>query len=134
MYKNDHIFQLSSPYDNEYQGESLRTLFVCSAGLLRSATAASVANSVFRHNARSCGTHHYALIPLSVNLVAWAQSIYFVNQDNYSYALDTFCDNPEILRMLEEKSTIWDIEDIYDYNDPKLVRTIIDLLDKEIFT
>lgn len=39
----DKIFQLTTPYDNPYQGKTPRWLFVCSAGLLRSPTGAAVA-------------------------------------------------------------------------------------------
>ena len=125
--KNDQIFELSAPYANEFQGDAHRALFVCSAGLLRSATAASVA-SCLGMNSRSCGSEHYALIPISANLIAWAETIYFVNEYNYLSALDTFVGMPELEMMILSKSVIWDIEDVYNYRDPKLVQIITDLL------
>jgi len=125
--KNDQIFELSAPYANEFQGNAHRALFVCSAGLLRSATAASVA-SCLGMNSRSCGSESYALIPISANLIAWAETIYFVNEFNYQGALDTFVGMQEVEMMILAKSVVWDIEDVYNYRDPKLVQIITNLL------
>ena len=41
--KNDAIFKTSAPYNNPYQTDRPRWLFVCSAGLLRSPTGAAMA-------------------------------------------------------------------------------------------
>ena len=127
MTKTEQIFSLSCPFDNPYQGKTRRILFVCSAGLLRSATAATV-GSQLGFNTRNCGSEAYALIPISANLIYWAQSIYFVNSYNFMSAKITFEDDENILILLNEKSVVWDIEDEYDYMDPKLVRIITDLL------
>lgn len=125
--KNSEIFKLTAPYANPYQGSYPRVLFVCSAGLLRSATGATV-GSCLGLNTRNCGSESYALIPLSVNLINWAQKIYFVNEYNLHSALVTFQEQPEILDMLETKSITLDIEDIYDYMDPRLVEVFTKLL------
>lgn len=140
MHKNEHysydsaipnktqdIFSLSCPYSNEYQGSARRVLFVCSAGMLRSATAAKVGNSM-GFNTRACGSENYALIPLSVNLISWADVIYFVNSYNFVSAKHTFFEDYDTKSMLDDKSTVWDIEDIYNYDDPQLVRIITKLL------
>ena len=124
--RNEIIFDLSCPYNNIYQGDAKRYLFVCSAGLLRSATAATVASQL-GFNARSCGSEHYALVPLSVNLLTWAHTIFFVNEENYLSAQDTFTNQYQIA-MLEEKSVVWDIEDQYDYMNPELVAQITENL------
>jgi predicted protein tyrosine phosphatase len=118
--KNSAIFDLNAPYNNSYQGKSARWLFVCSAGLLRSPTGAAMA--VQRGiNARSCGSHvMYALIPISANLVMWADKIIFVNPVNYDHAMDLFSVDYDYKCELEEKSTILTIMDEYDYMDPKL--------------
>ena len=118
------INELSCPYDNQYQGPARRVLFVCSAGLLRSPTAANVAVGMGM-NARSCGSAiSYALIPISVNLVNWAQVIYFVKEDNYHEALQVFEFDNETVRIMDSKKVIWDIDDDYDYMHPELVLTI----------
>lgn len=123
MTKTDIIFQLTSPYDNIFQGTDKRLLFVCSAGLLRSATAANLfAKRGF--NTRSCGSAPYALIPLSANLIAWADKIYFVNKSNILEAINTFAGKKEYLEMIEDKSTVLDIPDIYSYNEEELVKLL----------
>lgn len=123
MTKTEEIFALTSPYNNPYQGSYHRALFVCSAGLLRSATAASIGTALGM-NTRSCGTASYALIPLSVNLIAWADTIYFVNNTNYSQAVINFFDYADAVHQLETKSVVWDIEDEYEYMDAQLVKQI----------
>ena len=125
--KTQELFELTAPYNNPYQGNDPRVLFVCSAGLLRSPTCAKVAAEQ-GFNTRSCGSHSYALIPISANLVAWADHIVFVNEENVGEAIYTFEDYPHILNSLEKKSVIWDLPDVYEYNDPKLVSLIKDWL------
>lgn len=129
----ERMFELSCPYDNEWQGKAPRHLYVCSAGLLRSATAATIA-STLGVNARNCGSHYeYALIPISVNLVFWAQKIIFMNPDNYDRARTNFFGDLEAQRLLEEKSIIWTIEDDYGY----MWKALVDILTpkiKEILT
>ena len=125
--KNAEIFKLSAPYNNPYQGNYPRVLFVCSAGLLRSATGATV-GSQLGLNTRNCGSEYYALIPLSANLIAWAQQIYFVNPHNYRTAVTKFCDDTALCEMIETKSIVLDIPDTYDYMHPELVKIFTELL------
>ena len=125
--KNAAIFELTAPYSNPYQGEYPRVLFVCSAGLLRSATGATV-GSQLGLNTRNCGSEKYALIPLSANLIAWAQKIYFVNEYNLLSAVVTFDNDAAILNMLESKSITLNIEDTFDYMHPELVAIFTKLL------
>lgn len=74
--------------NNPYQGPDKKVLFVCSMGILRSATAARIYGH--RHNTRSAGTWGDALIPLTPTLLAWANEIVFVNQSNYEMAVKEF--------------------------------------------
>ena len=115
----EEIYSLSCPYDNKYQGIASRYLFVCSAGLLRSPTAASVADRL-GYNSRSCGSHNCALIPISVNLIHWANKIFFMEENNYHETLDSFFGDKETTDMLKTKSVVWDIEDYYNRNDSVL--------------
>lgn len=118
--KNAAIFQTNAPYRNPYQGTAPRWLFVCSAGLLRSPTGATLA-AQHGINARSCGSNfNYALVPCSANLIMWADKIIFVNPENYYQLEHNFLGHQEILEQLELKSTILNIEDNYEYMDPKL--------------
>lgn len=127
---NRAIFELSAPYDNPYQGQFPRWLFVCSAGLLRSPTGAALAN----HrgiNARACGAAlSYALIPISANLVAWAHKIVFVHPEPRDEAVDyVFKDSAEIKQAIQSKEVVLDIPDMYPYMHTHL----IELFEEQLF-
>jgi len=120
--KNEQIFELSAPYDNPFQGEVPRVLFVCSAGILRSATGATV-GAQMGLNTRGCGSHiEWALIPISVNLIMWADKIVFVNSENLQRTLVTFQDDECLLLDIEDKAVLLDIPDQYDYMHPVVVK------------
>ena len=123
----EEIYSLSCPYDNMYQGTASRYLFVCSAGMLRSPTAADVA-ARHGYNARSCGSAEYALIPISVNLVHWANKIFFMEEENFLASEERFFGDWETTKMLKEKSVVWEIEDYYDRNSPVLRAKVEELL------
>lgn len=113
------IFTDNHAHNVSAQTNQPRLVFVCSAGMLRSATGAKeFANRGC--NTRACGTHSYALIPLSANLIHWAAGIYFARPENWHKALGTFASHPELIKMLQEKSQVCRIPDIYDYDDPVL--------------
>lgn len=101
------------------QTAQFRLVFVCSAGLLRSATGAKQF-AIRGHNTRACGTHGYALIPLSANLIAWADRIYFAHLENWHKAQGTFSGHADILAVLHDKAQVCSVPDIYDYDDPEL--------------
>ena len=101
------------------QTDQPRLVFVCSAGMLRSATGAK-AFAARNCNTRSCGTNDFALIPLSANLIAWADRLYFAHMENWHKAQVTFFGNGALLGMLQEKSQVCSVPDIYDYDDPSL--------------
>jgi len=118
--KNDTIFRTNAPYSNPYQGSSERWLFVCSAGLLRSPTGATLA--VKRGiNARSCGSNfNYALIPCSANLINWANKIIFVNRENLWQLEDNFLGHKDLLEQIEQKQIVLNIPDNFEYMDTEL--------------
>lgn len=115
------IFTLSVPWDNPYQGKDKRVVFVCSAGLLRSATAANI-YAAKGYNTRAAGSEYYALVPLSVNLLAWAQKLVFMNKENQLSALETFKDT-DFVKDIED-AVVLDIEDCYWYKAPKLIEQL----------
>jgi len=120
--KNAAIFKTNAPYSNPYQGTHPRWLFVCSAGLLRSPTGAALA---IEHgiNARSCGSNfNYALIPCSANLINWAEKIIFVNEDNLHQLEDNYVGMFDLLKQIEDKAIVLEIEDDHEYMAPELVR------------
>jgi len=119
--KNAEIFNTTAPYNNYNQGSDPRWLFVCSAGLLRSPTGAALAIRKGL-NARSCGSAiDYALIPISANLIMWAQKIVFVSEENYHEALELFKNHQRLHSLLTLRSLVLDIPDIYNYNESDLV-------------
>ena len=119
--KNAEIFKTTAPYNNYSQGSAPRWLFVCSAGLLRSPTGAALAIRKGL-NARSCGSAiDYALIPLSANLIMWAEKIVFVSEENYHESLELFKDHQRLHALLTLRSLVLDIPDIYNYNESDLI-------------
>lgn len=128
MTKTEQIFELSSPYNNPYQGPTPRYLFVCSVGLLRSPTAAHLAAKL-GYNSRSCGSDiDNALVPISVNLIYWAHKIVFLNKKNYKESVKMFFGDSYTQDLLKSKSIIWNINDDYDYMNPHLVTELNSLL------
>ena len=118
--KNAAIFKTTAPYRNPYQGNAERWLFVCSAGLLRSPTGATMAGQR-GINARSCGSNfNYALIPCSANLIAWADKIICVNKENLWQLEENFLGHNHLLEQLEQKAIALNIPDNFEYMDPQL--------------
>lgn len=122
MNKTKEIFDTTCPYNNSYQGTDKRLLFVCSAGLLRSATGANYYGKK-GYNTRSCGSEDYALIPISSNLIHWADDIIFVNKENLASVKRTFNKHPDLLKLIEDKKIVLDIPDCYNYNHKKLIQS-----------
>jgi len=121
------IFSDNCPYNNSYQTGAMRLLFVCSVGMLRSPTAQVVA-SQRGHNARAVGSDvDMALIPLSVNLINWADHIIFVNNENYVQSCNEF-DKIGYKEDIIKKATIWNLPDDYSWGDNVLWRIIEDNL------
>ena len=119
--KNATIFSTTAPYNNPYQGDAPRWLFVCSAGLLRSPTGAALAVKKGL-NARSCGSNfNYALIPCSANLIRWANRIVFVNEENLEQLEDNFLGHDYYLSLIDRKKLVLNIPDNYEYMHPELV-------------
>lgn len=134
--KTEELFSNGCPYTNASQGTDKRFLFVCSAGLLRSPMAAMIA-SKRGHNARSCGSNiKIALIPISKNLILWADVVVFMNSDNEDKVLRHLRGtDKDLLATLVRKSVCWDVEDIYNYGDDDLIWVIerkMDILERNL--
>ena len=102
---------------NPYQGKTKKVLCVCSAGLLRSPTAAVVlSQEPFNYNTRAVGMNkEFALIPVDSVLVDWADEI--VVMEDWMAEL--------LLREYSKLSIIsLDIADSFTYRDPKLIKLI----------
>ena len=102
---------------NPYQGEYKRVLCCCSAGVLRSPTAAEVISQKFGHNTRSCGVDvGHALIPIEDVLVGWADEIVCMTQNHANIIKKTF--NPKVPII------VLNVPDEYGFRDPYLVKMI----------
>ena len=118
--RNSSIFSVTAPYANPHQGDKTRILWVCSAGLLRSPTGAYV-SSRRGYNSRAAGSaQEYALIPLTANLIEWAEVIVFVQEANYLEALATFR-GTGYDDDIRSNSIVLDIPDIYEAFDAELI-------------
>jgi predicted protein tyrosine phosphatase len=114
MNKSSQILNSDCPLNNSSQGNSLRLVFVCSLGMLRSPTAQLVATEK-GYNSRSCGSDlEKSLIPINKNLILWADYLFFMELKNYKETLDNF---PELKDVMESKKVILNLCDEYDYND-----------------
>lgn len=102
--KTEEIFKSNQcPYRNVFQGTQTRLLFVCTAGLPRSPTCATI-GAQLGFNTRSAGSEdRYALIPVTWNLIQWANFIVFVEQKNYDEVLEKFSENEIAIGTIKEK-------------------------------
>ena len=105
------------------QGANLRWLFVDERGVIASATGQLMAARV-NINARCCGANvMQALVPISLQLVNWAQRIIIIDQANYDRITELFADFPNELAMLQAKSTTIVAPDTF-FNDPDIIEKI----------
>ena len=100
---------------NPYQGTDKKVVFVCSMGILRSATAARLYAK--KYNTRSAGTGREALVPLTPLLVEWADELVFVNQENYQI----YMKHMDLETGYEPNIRVLDIPDEYEHMHPRLV-------------
>lgn len=103
---------------NPNQGRYKRVLCVCSAGILRSATAALVlGRAPYNYNTRAAGVADYALIPVDPVLIAWAHEIVTMTREQELILRTRFC-------IGETPIIVLDISDDFRYRQPELVRLI----------
>ncbi len=100
---------------NPYQGDDKKVVFVCSMGILRSATAARLYAD--KYNTRCAGSWDDALVPLTLLLISWADELVFVNKSNYDGACKKFGD----LSQFDGTVRILDIPDAFPHMAPELV-------------
>jgi len=107
-------------HSNSYQGDYKRVLTVCSANMLRSPTIAHVlASTPYDYNTRSAGTSDFALIPVTEELLFWADEIVCADTEHavivQKRLMDLNLDKPLVnLR----------IPDNYEYRNPELIAMI----------
>lgn len=112
---------------NQYQGDTRRVLTVCSAGCLRSPTAAHIlASPPFNFNTRCCGLEtEYAIIPISDALVVWADTIVVMERRMVEPIEDMLVEINNKQNIKESAEIIvLDVEDNYEYRNPELVNIL----------
>ena len=108
---------------NRFQGQYKRVLCVCSAGMLRSPTAALVlSQDPYNFNTRAVGiSREYALIPLESVHIHWADEIVTL-ETSHTEIVQNLIDSiqldsaPRIIQL--------DIPDNFGYRDPTLIELI----------
>ena len=108
---NSYLTDGTLRYRAANEGDASRWLFVDNEGVIRSATAQTLANKV-GINARAVGADYtQALVPISLQLANWAQKIIFLDQDSYDKAAELFQGNEYDWASVISKSQILDITD-----------------------
>lgn len=109
---------------NPFQGTKKKILCVCSAGLLRSPSLATILGwPEYGFNTRAAGIEEsYALIPVDKVLLKWADVILCVENSVKLSLVGKFGDY--IMRDCSATILTLDIPDNFGYMDPKLVEEI----------
>ena len=107
-------------YSNSYQGNYKRVLTVCSANMLRSPTIAHVLSAEpYNFNTRSAGTAAFALIPVTEDLLVWADEVVCADTEHALYIRDKM-----IQYALDKPIVNLNLPDIYEYRNSKLIELI----------
>lgn len=107
-------------HSNSFQGDYKRVLTVCSANMLRSPTIAHVLSAnPYNFNTRSAGTEPYALIPVTEDLLVWADEIVCADTEH------AMCVRNKMMEWMLDKPIIdLEIPDNYEYRNPELIEMI----------
>ena len=107
-------------YSNSYQGDYKRVLTVCSANMLRSPTIAHVLSAEpYNFNTRSAGIAGFALIPVTEELLMWADEVVCADTEHALHIRDKL-----MQYQLDKPIVNLNIPDIYEYRNPKLIELI----------
>jgi len=107
-------------HSNSYQGDYKRVLTVCSANMLRSPTMAVVLSMPpYDYNTRSAGTHSFALVPVTEDLLMWADEIVCADTEHALIIRDKLMEY-----QLDKPIVNLRIPDIYEYRNPELILMI----------
>ena len=114
---------------NPYQGDTNKVLCCCSAGLLRSPTLASVLNIEHGYNTRACGIEEsYALIPLSHQLLFWADEICCMDETQRQVIQTAMT----MLNVPDRPIHVLNVPDIYGYGDEKLRELLLEAFNRAV--
>lgn len=119
--KKNQLSNVNNPCQGDYQ----RVLFVCSAGLLRSATAAHVFSAApYNWNTRTAGIGiEYALNPVTEALLVWADKVYCMEKEHVEDLQHVF--QEVIVDLMKTRGENFietlNIPDSFTYRSPKLI-------------
>lgn len=91
-------------------------LFICSQNKLRSPTAETIFSDIGGFDVRSAGLNNDAEIPLSSELVDWAETIFIMEKTQRNKLKKKFKKH-----LNKQKVICLDIPDDYEYMQPELV-------------
>ena len=114
--------------DNSHQGNLKKVLCVCSAGLLRSPTAALILSTdPFNFNTRSAGIEDsYALIVVDIVLLTWADEIICMDKNQARRINKMIADAPYGTFLEADKIHVLDCPDNFGYRNPQLMKFMTD--------
>lgn len=95
----------------------MNVLFICTANYYRSVTAENIFKKRVSLNVKSAGTHPLAEKVVKREMIDWADKIFVMENFHKEKII-------EIVPNSQKKIVILDIPDIYDRNDPKLIRLL----------
>lgn len=112
------------PNLGDFEGSDPKVLFVCSAGRLRSATAARIFANVF--NTRCAGSSsEFALVPVTEHLLNWADVVIFMMPENMMEVSRRFdLDDFKCLTF------VWNIPDKFNHMHPELIERLKENVNK----
>ena len=129
MEDTDFLMNRIGNSKNEFQGKFKRVLCVCSAGLLRSPTAAFVlSQEPYNYNTRAAGLEElFALVVVDSVLLYWADEIVCMSQkqkEELEIRVKVLKLNIPVICL--------DIIDGYAYRDPELIELIKERYNEKI--
>lgn len=97
----------------------MNLLFICSINKVRSRTAEVVFNNSSEHNAKSAGISANAVVPVSSELLNWAEIVFVMEDTHEEYLRINFADETRYKEIVN-----LEINDLYYFMQPELVSTI----------
>ena len=98
-----------------------RILFVCTANVDRSRTAEDLYRDDERYDVRSAGVAPFATVPLTRDLLLWADRVFVMNEREDQHRTLIRIRFPDVARPLVDL----DIEDRWSRGDPELVTLVL---------
>jgi predicted protein tyrosine phosphatase len=98
-----------------------RILFVCTANVDRSRTAEDLYRTDDRYEVRSAGVAPFATVPLTRDLLLWADRVFVMNEEEDQHRTIIRIRFPDVDRPLVDL----DVEDRWRRGDPELVTLLL---------